>query len=248
MMLAALFFLVAVFYSAVGFGGGSSYLALLVLWDLPYTAIPIIALMCNIVVVSGNSVHYLRAGYFKARLLWPVLVTSIPAAYLGGRLPIGKELFLWLLFLTLLVTGLRLLFTHKCYDDTQSDLREFPLWLGFVLGAVLGGLAGIVGIGGGIFLAPVLYALHAGRPQQIACTASLFILFNSLAGLVGQWQKNGFGADIADYWYLPLAALIGGQLGNMITIKWLPARTLALMTAVLVLFVAARLGWRVMAG
>lgn len=241
-MLALLFFIVAAFYASVGFGGGSSYLALLVLWDVPYIIIPAIALICNITVVSGNSFHYIRAGYLNWRLLLPPTLASVPFAYLGGRLEVEKELFVILLFAALLFAGIRLLINYRHYDDVVSSYKNLPIWLGTIVGIVLGFLAGVVGIGGGIFLAPILYNFRAGTPKQIAMTASLFILVNSIAGLMGQLQKNGVTDALLDYWYLPFLALLGGQLGNLITIKLIPARIVALLTSLLVLFVASRLG------
>jgi uncharacterized membrane protein YfcA len=243
MLLSLLFFLIAIFYSSVGFGGGSSYLALLVLWGLPYTIIPVIALVCNVIVVSGNSFHYVRAGYLNWRLLLPPVLASMPMAYLGGQLSIEKEMFVILLFITLLVTGVRLIVSYKKYDGHTESYTVMPVWLGVLVGAILGFLAGVVGIGGGIFLAPILYNLRAGSPKQIAATASIFILLNSVAGLVGQWQKNGISDVILEYWYLPVIVFLAGQLGNFMTVKIIPARIIALLTAVLVLFVAARLAW-----
>ena len=242
MLLGLLFFFVALFYASVGFGGGSSYLALLVLWDIPYVIIPAIALICNITVVSGNSFHYVRAGYLNWQLLLPPIMTSIPFAYLGGRLEIEKHLFLLLLFATLFIAGIRLLVSYRLYDENLNAYKPTPIWLGGMIGAILGLLAGTVGIGGGIFLAPILYNLRAGPPKQIATTASLFILVNSIAGLVGQLQKSGLTEALLDYWYLPVLVLVGGQFGNLLTIKFIPAHIVALMTAVLVLFVAGRLG------
>jgi uncharacterized membrane protein YfcA len=243
MLLGILFTLVAIFYASVGFGGGSSYLALLVLWGLPFAVIPVVALICNIVVVSGNSIHYARAGYVNWRLLLPPVLASVPMAYLGGRLVIEKEVFVVILFMTLFITGLRLLVKHRQYGDEMTVYRAMPLWQGLGLGAVLGFLAGVVGIGGGIFLAPVLYNLRVAAPKVIAATASVFILVNSIAGLFGQLDKNGFIHEIMDYWYLPLLVLLGGQVGNWLTIRWVPAKVIALLTALLVLFVACRLGW-----
>lgn len=243
MLLATLFSLVALFYASVGFGGGSSYLALLVLWGLPFAVIPVIALICNIIVVSGNSFHYARAGYVNWRLLLPPVVASVPMAYLGGRLMIEREVFVAILFVTLLLTGLRLLIQHRQYGDEMTDYQGLPVWKGVGLGAVLGFLAGVVGIGGGIFLAPVLYNLRVASPKVIAATASLFILVNSMAGLAGQLQKSGFTETILAYWYLPIVVFLGGQMGNLLTIRLIPAKIVALLTALLVLFVAIRLGW-----
>lgn len=242
MLLGILFFIVALFYASVGFGGGSSYLALLVLFDLPYIIIPAIALVCNIIVVSGNSFHYVRAGYLNWRLFLPPALTSVPFAYFGGRLEVEKEWFLVLLFATLLIAGIRLLVNYRLYDESLKINRRLSWWLGGLIGAVLGFMAGVVGIGGGIFLAPLLYNLRAGKPKQIATTASLFILVNSIAGLAGQLQKSGLPAAILEYWHLPLLAFIGGQIGNFITVRFIPSRTVTLLTAFLVLFVAARLG------
>lgn len=248
MLLGLLFIIVAAFYASVGFGGGSSYLALLVLWGLPYAVIPVIALICNITVVLGNSLHYLRAGYLNWRLLLPPAIASVPLAYLGGRLVIEKETFVILLFVVLLVAGVRLLINYHRYADDPKLYKTIPLWLGGIIGSVLGFLSGVVGIGGGIFLAPVLYNLRAGSPQQIAATSSFFILLNSLAGLMGQLQKHGLTDIILNYWYLPVLVFIGGQLGNLMTIKYIPARILALLTALLVLFVAIRLGLHIWQG
>lgn len=248
MLLGLLFFIVALFYASVGFGGGSSYLALLVLWKLPYAAIPVIALICNIVVVSGNSFHYARAGYVNWRLLLTFVVPSIPLSYIGGRLAIEKETFVIILFISLLIAGLRLLITHRRYDENPGTYRTIPIWLGTGIGSILGFLAGVTGIGGGIFLAPVLYNLRAGSPKQIAAAASLFILLNSIAGLFGQLHKNTLSETVLEYWYLPLLVFLGGQLGNLMVIKFAPARIIALFTALLVLFVAGRLGLHIWNG
>lgn len=241
-MLGVLFAGVALFYASVGFGGGSSYLALLVLFDVNYLIIPALALICNITVVSGNSFHYIRAGHLNWPLLWPPILTSVPFAYLGGSIPIEKELFLIILFTVLLLAGLRLLFQFRQYtaDDTEYNLPATGLSL--LMGAMLGFVSGLVGIGGGIFLAPLLLNLKAAPPKQIATTASLFILVNSLTGLLGQLQKSGVSEAMLDYWYLPLLVLLGGQVGNLLTIKFIPSRMIALLTACLVLFVAVRLG------
>lgn len=242
-MLPILFFIVAAVYACVGFGGGSSYLALLVLWNIPYTVVPIIALMCNIIVVSGNSVHYVRSGYINKKLLLPPAMASVPMAYFGGQLSVDKDIFIFILFFALAISGLRLLITFKRYTDNCEQYVAVPLWLSLTVGALLGLLAGVVGIGGGIFLAPILYSLRAGTPKQIAATASVFILVNSVAGLIGQAQKTPIIEVMIQYWYLPIVVFIGGQIGNILTIKVIPTRVIVLITALLILFVAARIGW-----
>lgn len=245
MLLAALFGVIALLYASVGFGGGSSYLALLVLWGLPFSIIPMLALACNIIVVSGNSLHYVRAGHFNKRLLIPYLIGSIPLSYLGGTLVIDQILFEWLIFLLLLTAGLLLIWQHKEFEDPDTNYRPPFLPLAIIVGAILGFLSGIIGIGGGIFLAPVLHLLRAGSPRQIATTASLFILINSIAGLLGHLQKIGFSAMLLAYWPLLLAVFIGGQAGNLLSLKFLPLKIMVLITGLLVIFVSLRIGIKV---
>lgn len=244
-MLGFLFFIVALLYASVGFGGGSSYLALLLLWQVSYASIPIIALLCNIIVVSGNSVNYLRNGYLRSKLFLPLAISSIPFSYIGGGLEIEKNLFVKVLFFALTLSGIRLLVNYRRYEECSSNYREMPLWLSLVIGSILGLLAGITGIGGGIFLSPILYCFMAGSPKEISATSSVFILINSISGLLGQISKGGFSEIVISYWYLPLLALIGGQIGNLSAIKFIPARIVTIMTSLLILFVAANLAFKI---
>jgi len=243
-LLAILFLVAAVVYSSVGFGGGSTYLALLLIWEVPYFVFPVIALSCNIIVVSGNCFNYIRAGNLNLRLLYPYLISSIPLAYVGGSLSIEKQLFEILLFLVLLVAGILLLFNFKSYDDKDEIYKKIPIFISILVGGFLGFISGIVGIGGGIFLSPILFLIGAGRPKHIVTTASLFILINSISGLIGQLTKNAVLMEIQNYWYLLAVVFIGGQIGNFLNLKIFKARILVLVTASLVLFVALRLGIR----
>ena len=243
-LLAILFLVTAILYSSVGFGGGSTYLVLLLIWGVPYFIFPVIALSCNIIVVSGNCFNYIRAGNLNLRLLIPYLIGSIPLAYIGGSLPIEKPLFEILLFLVLTAAGTLLLFNFKSYDDREESYRKVPTLVSILIGAALGFISGVVGIGGGIFLSPILFLIRAARPKHIVTTASLFILINSISGIIGQLTKNAVLTEVVDYWYLLAAVLIGGQIGNFLNLKIFPTRILALMTAFLVLFVAIRMGFR----
>ena len=245
-ILPILFFVTAILYSSVGFGGGSTYLALLLLWDIPYYILPVIALGCNIVVVSGNSFNYIKAGNLNHRLLVPYLIGSVPMAFLGGTLEIEKNIFEILLFFILLISGILLLINFKSYDDNKNKYKEIKYIFSLSVGAVLGILSGIVGIGGGIFLSPILFLLRAGLPKHIVTTSSLFILINSLAGIFGQLTKSYVLNDVLEYWYLLLFVFIGGQIGNYLNIKILPTRFLALITSCLVIFVAIRMGLRIL--
>ena len=241
-ILSILFFVTAVLYSSVGFGGGSTYLALLLIWGVPYFIFPLIALSCNIIVVSGNCFNYIRAGNLNLKLLIPYLIGSIPLAFIGGSLPIEKRFFEILLFLVLATAGILLLLNFRAYDDKEKSYRKVPIIISILIGGVLGFISGVAGIGGGIFLSPILFLIRAGKPKDIVTTASLFILINSFSGIMGQITKNAVLNEISNYWYLLLIVLVGGQLGNFLNLKIFPTRILALVTAGLVLFVAIRMG------
>ena len=240
--LAIMFLVTATIYSSVGFGGGSTYLTLLLIWGIPYSIFPVIALSCNIIVVSGNSLNYVKAGNLNLKLLLPYLIGSIPLAYIGGSLSIEKAIFEILLFLVLLFAGSLLLFNFKSYDVINQSYRKIPIGISVLIGGIIGFVSGVVGIGGGIFLSPILFLLKNAKPKHIVTTASLFILINSISGIIGQLTKNEVLDQIKDYWYLLIAVLIGGQIGNFLNLKIFPTRVMALITAFLVLFVAARMG------
>ncbi len=224
MLLAISFLVTAVLYSSVGFGGGSAYLALLLIWGVPYFVFPVIALSCNIVVVSGNCFNYIRAGNLNLKLLIPYLIGSIPLAFIGGSFPIEKGLFEILLFLILMTAGTLLLFNFKSYDNKKENYKKIPTVISILIGGTLGFISGVVGIGGGIFLSPILFLIRAGKPKHIITTTSLFILINSITGIVGQLTKNEVLSEIPNYWYLLGAVLIGGQLGNFLNLKVFPVR------------------------
>ena len=243
-ILSILFFVTAILYSSVGFGGGSAYLALLLISGVPYFIFPILALSCNIIVVSGNCFNYIRAGNLNLRLLIPYLIGSMPLAFIGGSLPIEKKLFEILLFLVLTIAGILLLLNFRSYDDKEESYRKIPIIISILIGGILGFISGIVGIGGGVFLSPILFLIKAGRPKHIVTTTSLFILINSLSGIVGQLTKNAVISEIPNYWFLLLAVLIGGQVGNFLNLKIFPTRILALVTSCLVLFVAIRIAYK----
>ena len=241
-ILSILFIVTATLYSSVGFGGGSTYLALLLLWEVPYFVFPVLALSCNIIVVSGNCINYIRAGNLNLKLLTPYLIGSIPFAFIGGSLPVEKNFFEILLFLVLTIAGILLLFKFKSYDDNQENYKKVPIIFSILIGGIIGFISGIVGIGGGIFLSPILFLIRASSPKHIVTAASLFILINCVSGIIGQLTKNAVLIEILNYWFLLLAVLIGGQFGNFLNLKIFPTRILALLTAGLVLFVAFRLG------
>lgn len=233
----------------VGFGGGSSYNAILVLFDVNYLLYPSIALLCNLIVVMGGSWLFYKRGHFSGRLLLPFIITSIPMAHITGRLVIDKTVFLITLCLALFISGLVMLFNRKLQARIIAPQHNPDLWRwGLPIGAGLGGLAGLVGIGGGIFLSPVLYLLGWGTAKQIAAAASGFILVNSLAGLSGHYFKLQASsiapAQVLDFWPAFIAVLIGGQIGSRMSSKLLSPQVIQYLTAVLVLYVSLRTGWQ----
>ena len=246
-ILSILFFVTALIYSSVGFGGGSTYLALLLIWGVPYTIFPVIALVCNIIVVSGNSINFIRSKNTNFNLLFPYLIGSIPFAFIGGSITIEKSLFEILLFCVLLVAGIFLLIESKAFNKEKIKINKIPRLISISIGSIIGFMSGIVGIGGGIFLSPLLFLMKAGYPRHITSSASLFILINSIFGIAGQLTKDQVLNQVITYWPLFLSVLIGGQIGSLLNIKFLSNKILAILTSFLVIFVAIRMGIKLIA-
>ena len=246
-ILTIFFFITAIFYSSIGFGGGSTYLALMLIWDVPFYIFPIIALICNIIVVSGNSINFLRTKNINLSLLTPYLIGSVPFAFFGASISIDKNLFEILLFSILLTAGVFLLLESKTFNKDQIIIKKIPTALSILVGSIIGFISGLVGIGGGIFLSPILFLLKAGYPKHITSTASLFILINSIFGVAGQLTKDIVLYEFLNYWPLFIVVLIGGQIGSFLNIKFLSNKVLSVMTSLLVIFVAIRMGFKLVA-
>ena len=242
------FFVTAMLYASVGFGGGSTYNALLALADTDYEIMPSLALICNLIVVSGGTYRFMRSGNLDLRRIAPWVMASVPAAWLGGKMDVPENVFTGVLGLSLLLAGLQLLFRFsEGHEAHFRDPKAVHPVLPFSVGAGLGFLAGIVGIGGGIFLAPILYFLRWGNARMIAGTCSFFILVNSLSGLAGQMMKSGdmaFVTRIGEYWMLFPAVLVGGAIGSYMGAIHLDPKILRYLTAFLIVYVALRLLWR----
>lgn len=242
--LALSFFVTAALYASVGFAGGSTYNALLVLAGTDYRVLPAIALVCNLIVAAGGTYRFARAGYVDFRRIAPWIVTSVPAAWLGGYLPVSEKFFVGLLGFSLLFAGLKMLFQKNRDRDHENLPVAQASFVAPVIGAALGFLAGMVGIGGGIFLAPALHLLRWDSAKKIAAACSIFILVNSIAGLAGQAMKIGDAQiiiNIAPYWLLFPAVLAGGQIGSYFGAVRLNPQALRIVTAVLVLYVSGKL-------
>jgi uncharacterized membrane protein YfcA len=240
------FFVTALLYASVGFGGGSTYNALLALAGVDYRLLPAVTLTCNILVVIGGTWRFHKARLLPWKRALPLVVISAPFAWMGGLTPIKETLFLSLLAGSLFVAGAALLLQKdRAHEETVPDRKATIADL--LTGAGVGYLAGLVGIGGGIFLAPYLHITRWAGAKQIAATASLFILVNSIAGLGGQLLKLGStGAlpDVAAYWPLALAVIIGGQIGSFAGTKVLSPTLVKRATGVLILYVAGQLVWK----
>ncbi|HQA18547.1 MAG TPA: sulfite exporter TauE/SafE family protein, partial [Novosphingobium sp.] len=206
-----------------------------------YRLLPIVSLCCNVVVVTGGTLRFARAGTVPWKKALILSLIAAPMAFLGGLTPIRQETFLVLLGLSLVAAGLAL-FAPRA-PERESDPMPAARWMPLVV-APLGYLAGLVGIGGGIFLAPLLHLTRWAGARQIAATASLFILINSLSGLVGQLGKNGadrFAEALTPALPLLIAVVIGGQLGSLLALRWLPERVIRWLTAALTIWAGSRL-------
>lgn len=210
-LLAGLFFIVAFTYSSVGLGGGSSYTALMAIFGLNYLAIPTISLLLNIIVTSVGSFNYIRHKHARMRLIIPFFISSIPFSYLGGSLNLSREIFLWVLLVTLISIALRIYFFKQLAIELKLDPTQ-KILLSLFSGAILGLIAGIAGIGGGIYLIPLILILGLGTEKEAAAAGSIFIWVNSLAGLSARIQYNP--VQLEEYLPLLVSVLIGGGMGS----------------------------------
>jgi uncharacterized membrane protein YfcA len=233
-----IFFLIALFYSSVGFGGGSSYLAILSLFLTNFYEIRSTALILNIFVVAIGTGFFIRNRVFDLKLFWPFLVASIPMAYLGALLRLSQRTFFLILGAALLLSGIFLLLR---YIKSKIKSRNFGLPQKMSFGAGVGLLAGVSGIGGGIFLSPALNLLHWANPRTVASLASVFILVNSVSGLIGLATAGTFQLDENLIWKLLIAVVLGGSAGSYLSNKKFNLRFLGVLTAILVMYVGIRL-------
>ena len=245
------FFLTAAAYAAVGFGGGSTYAALLALAEVDYRALPIIALACNMIVASSGAIYYWRRGAYRNADVPPLILFSAPAAFLGGLTPIAETAFFAVLAALLAIGGVDL--ARQAVTpaaDVPAPRARRSTALAAMIGAVIGYISGLAGVGGGIILAPVLHAMRWSHARSIAAIASLYIAVNSAAALAGKTLRvdDIAWADILAFWPAPLAVFIGGVIGRRLSFKLMSDRALKGATALLVLIVAGRILFRLAQG
>lgn len=231
--------MVATLYSSVGFGGGSSYLALLTLFLVSFFAIRSIALVCNLVVVSGSTYLYFKHGHARLKDFLPFVITSIPMAFLGASFRLKEEVFFILLGSALIISSIFLIWQTSGIKLTDPT-KVYPKYLSYVIGAAIGFLSGLVGIGGGIFLAPILNHINWDKSVKIAALASFFILVNSISGLGGLIWSHTLELPWIETLVLVMTVFIGGQLGVRISLKKLSAKGIKRITAILVFVVGIR--------
>jgi uncharacterized protein len=244
------FFIISILYASVGFGGGSSYLAVLSLYSFEYRLLRTIALVCNLIVVSGGTYLFAKKGHINWKKTLPLVLLSVPLAFIGAKIPFRQTTFFILLGATLVLTAVVMLlekYLKRMSESKSPSKLKDNVFANGALGGTIGLLAGSVGIGGGIFLSPLLHIIHWDKAKTIAGTASIFILANSLSGLAGQLSQGNLSFDFELILYLGLSVLIGGQLGSRLSVFKLSQERVKMLTALLVLFAGARLLWKYLA-
>jgi len=210
-LLLAAVFAVAFVYSSVGHGGATGYLAALALLGVAPASARVAVLITNVLVAGIAWWRFGRAGHFDGRVLLPFVVVSVPCAWVGSRVHISPHIYKIVLGAVLAAAGLVLLLRSRSQTDDVA-LRDFFLPLALLIGAGLGFLAGLTGIGGGVFLSPLLYWFRWVKPKTTGGIAAGFIVLNSLAGLAGTgWQKI---TQVGPLLWLTLPAVIGALLGT----------------------------------
>ncbi len=239
-LLVIAFFFIAIIYSSVGFGGGTSYSALLSLTSIPFIQFRAISLICNIAVVSNGTLLYHKNKLYNWKKVLPIVLFSVPFAFFGGLLRIEKRYFYIILGISLLIAAI-MTFTSK-YIKKNDEVTEtnFSFFKNAFFGSSIGFLSGMVGIGGGVFLAPLLHLTKWDSPKKIAATSSFFILVNSVAGLIGQFQNPEFQISFSLVIVLIFAVFFGGQIGSRMSLK-VNSKMIKMITAILIGFVGLRI-------
>jgi uncharacterized membrane protein YfcA len=242
LLIAALIFIVAVLYSTVGHAGASGYLAAMALFGLPPAVMKPTALTLNIIVAAVGTFRFIRAGFFSWRTFWPFAVASIPAAFIGGWLTLPAAVYKAIVGAVLLYSAVRIFFSAKRADDHET--HTVPIAIALLWGAGIGFLSGLTGVGGGIFLSPLLLLMHWSKTKETSGVSVTFILVNSIAGLLG----HGLFAQVTTVATLPRAALmwgpaalVGGLIGTELGTRRLPIAGIRRWLSVVLVIAGAKL-------
>lgn len=230
-------FLVAVMYSSVGHGGASGYLAVMAFLAVAPEVTRPTALVLNLFVASIGTVQFYRAGYFSWRIFLPFAAASIPMAVVGGMISLPTAAYKIVLGVVLMLAAVRLAIKLK----NDDEVKDPPILACLLIGSVIGLLSGMVGVGGGIFLTPILLLMRWAETRVAAGVSVLFILVNSAAGLVGQYWKGGLSGLPTEVWLWIAAAVIGGFIGSTLGSKKFDSITLRRVLAVVLLFAGVKL-------
>ncbi|PWK22944.1 hypothetical protein LV89_03210 [Arcicella aurantiaca] len=230
--------IVAFLYSSVGHGGASGYLAVMAIVGIAPPLMKSSALIMNLAVSLFSFLGFYRAGFFKWKLFWPFAAASIPLAYIGGTMTLSDSIYKKILAVCILISIARLLYQFK---QEESRNKDVPVWAGLTAGGVIGLLSGMIGIGGGIILSPLMLLMKWAKLKETAAVSALFIFVNSLSGLYGQIMKGGFQIPENLQWAI-FATIIGGLLGsyfgsqkfNLPTLRYLLAIGLVIASAKLI--------------
>lgn len=229
------FFVIAFLYATVGHGGASGYLALMALFNFNAVVIKPTALILNLLVSCIAFVSFYKAKHFKSTMLWPLVLTSIPLAYIGSIVPVSEGVYKKILAIVLLIAVVRMLFLNKVNSATHA-----PKWYWLSLaGAIIGLISGMVGMGGGILLSPLLLLMGWSNQQQTAALSAIFIFLNSAAGMLGQ-LKQGFSLDQSTYTII-VFVLVGGWFGAYFGSKKFQSNQLKFILATVLIVAATKL-------
>lgn len=236
-LLAALIFAVALLYSTVGHAGASGYLAAMALFGVAPAVMKPTALTLNVLVSLVAATKFYRAGFFSWRVFWPFALTSIPASFIGGSLTLPGHIYKLIVGVVLLYSALRLFLIAKRPDREKPN--QAPLWIALTFGAALGLLSGLTGVGGGIFLSPLLLLMGWAKTKETAAVSAVFILVNSTAGLLGHVSAVA-SVPRAIFFWAPLA-VIGGWIGSELGTRKLPVPQIRQWLAVVLILAGLKL-------
>lgn len=230
LILAIIFFSIALIYSSVGFGGGSSYIAVLIASSVSIGDTRFVALICNIIVVAYGTFRFHQAGLLPMKKVLPLVILSIPLAFLGGTIRPDEAIYKIIAAMALILASMVMLFSSK---PTKNQSQETSKSVLTAIGGGIGLASGFIGIGGGIFLSPILHLMKWENAKIISAVASFFILVNSIAGLMGQTLSQP-SIQYSLVLILGGSVFLGGLIGNRLNIHILPLDKVRLITAVLI--------------